>query len=148
MKTITGLEIGLVVFIALMVLLPIGIATVIHPPQAYTSVSENPVKEILEKKGIRILHEKDTLWDLPGATGGKGYTITDADGRETLVRTQTFDSDAACDAAIRTWHTSQAGRGRANGYLLVNGREIVIITPADRPVIEVIGRERASGNLR
>lgn len=148
MKPITGLEIGLVAFIALMVLLPIGIVTVIHPQQAYTSVSENPVKEILEKKGIQITNEKNTRWDIPGATGGKVFTITDADGRETLVRTQTFDSDASCDAAIRTWHTSQAGRGRANGYLLVNGREIVIITPADRPVIEVIGQELASGNLR
>ena len=138
MKPVSYLEIGLVIFLAIMILIPFGILSMVHPAQPFVPADETAVKTVLEKNGITILSEKNDTWTVPGAQGGMVYTITDRDGRETIVRTQTFASEGARDAAIRAWHAGHTGRGTVNGHLIVNGRQLVVITPADRPALTIL----------
>jgi len=146
MSSVSRLEIGLLILVIAVVLIPLGIVILAGSHSPYYTVSGEPVKDILDNKGISITSIKDSLWEVTGATGGKIYVITDADGLQTTIATQSFDSEASRDAAIRAWHSSQPGRGKPVGDLIVVGQHIVVITPASRPVLEKVGPEL--GNIQ
>ena len=141
MSSISRMEIGLLILVIAVVLIPLGIVILAGSHAPYYAVSGEPVKDILEKKGINVTSVSDTHWDIPGATGGKTYVLTDADNQQTIISTQNFDSEESRDAAIRTWHTSQAGRGKPAGNLIVVGQHIVVISQPSRPVMDVLGPE-------
>jgi hypothetical protein len=147
MSSISRLEIGLLILVVAIVLIPLGIVILAGSHSAYYTVSGEPVKDILEKKGINVSSITDTHWDVPGAMGGKTYVITDADNQQTIIATQNFDSEESRDAAIRTWHTSQAGRGKPAGNLIVVGQHIIVVSQPSRPIMDVIGPE-LTGNLK
>jgi hypothetical protein len=144
MSSISRLEIGLLVLVFAVVLLPLGIVILAGSHSTYYVVGGDPVKDALEKKGISITSVHDSLWNVPGATGGKIYVLTDADNQQTTIVTQSFDSAESRDAAIRAWQASQPGRGRPVGDLIVAGEHIIIVTPANRPVMEKIGPDLAA----
>lgn len=138
MKPVSSLEIGLVILLGIMILLPFGIVSLVHPAQPFVPADENAVKTVLAKNSITIASEKNETWNVPGALGGMVYTVTDLDGSKTVIRTQTFDSEGSRDTAIRAWHAGHTGRGTVNGHLIVNGRQLVVVTPADRPVLTIL----------
>jgi len=139
MSEISRLEIGLLILVVAVVLIPIGIVILAGSHSAYYTVSGEPVKDILEKKGVNVTNVTDTHWDVPGALGGKTYVLTDADNQQTIITTQNFDSEESRDAAIRTWHTSQAGRGKPAGNLIIIGQHVIVVSQPNRPVMDVIG---------
>lgn len=140
MKKITIIEIALVLFLFAIALLPpvIVILTGSHAP--YYPVSSRLVDEALALQGISIVSVTDNAWNLPGATGGKTYLIIDRDGQKTRISTQTFSSEEARAAAIRSWHAGGTGKGRQAGALFVKGETLIAVTPSDRPVVEILGR--------
>jgi hypothetical protein len=144
MSSVSRLEIGFLILVIAVVLIPLGIVILAGSHSPYYTVSGEPVKDILAKNGISITSVKNTTWDIPGAIGGKTYVLTDADNLQTTIATQNFDSVESRDAAIRAWHTSQPGRGKPVGDLFVVGQHIVVITPANRPVYGMIGPELAN----
>jgi hypothetical protein len=143
MSSITRLEAGLLLLVIAVVLVPLGIVILAGSQSTYHVVSGDPVKDALDKNGISITSVRDSLWDVPGATGGKIYILTDADNQQTTIVTQSFDSAESRDAAIRAWHTSQPGRGKPIGDLIVAGQNIILVTPSNRPVMEKIGPDLA-----
>ena len=143
MKSITAIEIGLVIFLAAMILLPFAIVSAVHTHAPYTEAPPQPVRDILDRQGVVITNVQETWWNIPGALGGEVYTIRDMDGQKTNIMTQEFVDQASRDAAIRSWHAGKTGRGRTNGDLLVSGRQVVVITPANRPVLGIIGPDLA-----
>jgi hypothetical protein len=144
MSSITRTEIGLLILVLAVVLIPLGIVILAGSHSPYYAVNGEPVKDILAKKGISVTSVKENLWNVPGATGGKIYVLTDADGQQTTIATQSFDSEASRDAAIRAWHSSQPGRGKPIGDLIVVGQHLVVVTPSNRPVMGTIGPELTS----
>jgi len=147
MTSVTRLEIGLAIFLVAVFLVPFGFLILAGMHVPYYPVSKEPVRDILDAKGIQAISVKDTRWDLPGATGGKTYMLIDKDNQQTMIATQSFEDAGARDAAIRSWHATTIGHGRPGGTLFVVGQYLVIVTPANRPVLEAIGPE-LTGNLK
>ena len=147
MSSISRAEIGLLILVIAVVLIPLGIVIIAGSHSPYYPVNGEPVKDILAKNGITITSVSNSTWNIPGAIGGKTYVVTDADGQQTIIATQNFDSEESRDAAIRTWHTSQPGRGKPSGNLFVVGQHLVVVAQANRPVIDTIGPELIS-NLK
>jgi hypothetical protein len=144
MSSLSRLEIGLLILVVAVVLTPLGIIILVGSHAPYYPVTGDPVKEILDQKGIVIDKVQDRTWDVPGALGGKVYVVTDADTEQTIILTQNFDSVESRDAAIRTWHTSQPGRGKPAGSLFIKGQQIIVIAKASRPVSAIIGSNLTS----
>lgn len=140
MKTITRLEIVLVLFLFVIALLPPVLLIITDSHVPYYPSSGEPVRDVLAAQGATLVSVKDTHWNIPGTTGGSTYVILDKDGRETIISTQTFESDKARDAAIRSWHAGGTGRGRQAGALFIRGDTLITVTPADRPVIAMLGK--------
>jgi hypothetical protein len=140
MKKITVMEIALVLFLFAIILLPAGLLILAAGPKPYYPVTGEPVRDILAEQGSTLVSVKDMQWNMPGATGGKTYVILDRDGRETIISTQTFTSEQARDAAIRSWHAGGTGHGRQTGALFIKGETLITVTPSDRPIIETLGR--------
>ena len=138
MSAVTRLEIGLLLLVVAVVLLPLGMIILAASPAPYYPVSGEPVKDILVQKGISIVKVQDLTWDVPGALGGKVYVVDDADKDQTIIFTQNFDSIESRDAAIRTWLTSQASRGKPPGSLFIKGQQIIVVVKASRPVSDII----------
>ncbi len=57
-------------------------------PEPYHVVSGEPVREAVVNSGIKVVSAIDYQLPLPGATGGKIYTISDENGNIFTIRTQ------------------------------------------------------------
>ncbi|MFA4823656.1 MAG: hypothetical protein WC593_00710 [Methanoregula sp.] len=141
MSTYTRLEIGLFVFLIIVVLLPLGLILVIAEESPYHPVSGEPVNEAAQATGITVTSVKDTTWNLPGATGGKTYVLTDNAGEVVTVSTQSFDSAESRDAAIRIHNAQQVGRGKPVGSLVVLGQHLIHVTPANSNILKNLAPE-------
>lgn len=139
MRTVTRHEIALVIFLVAVILAPFGLLVLNDTHGTYYPVTGEPVRELLDAEGIRIVSESDMTWNLPGAAGGKTYVIRDRDDQKTIISTQNFTSEEARDAAIRSWYAHGAGRGRPTGSLVVYGQHLIVVSPSDRPVLETLG---------
>lgn len=139
MTPVTRHEIALVLFLFVIALLPAGLLILTDSHAPYYPVAGEPVKDVLAARGITLVSVQDNQWDLPGATGGKTYTILDRDGLQTIISTQNFENAEARDAAIRSWHAGGTGRGGSIGRLFIEGQTLITVTPSDRPVIETLG---------
>lgn len=131
-------EIGLILVVLLIMVIPLGIVLLVSPEVPYYPVPGEPLKDAVQSSGITIVSVKDITWNLPGATGGKIYVLTDNAGNFVTVDTQSFDSAASRDAAIRLYHSHPLGRGKPVGRLIVIGQHLIYITPADSEILQRI----------
>jgi hypothetical protein len=122
-------EIIAIILIISFVIMPIGWVIIAYPASPYFVVEGEPLREAAEASGLEIIHTEDILWPFPGATGGKIYILEDDDGNTLLLQTQSFESEAARNAAILTYSAQGAGKGRTVGKMLVVGREVIYISP-------------------
>ena len=141
MSTFDRLEIGLFIFLIIVALLPFGLILVIAEESPYHLVSNEPVNEAALATGITVSSVKDTTWNLPGATGGKMYVLTDNTGEVVTVSTQSFDSAASRDAAVRLYNAHPVGRGHPVGSLVVIGQHLIYTTPAHSKILERLAPE-------
>ena len=138
MTACTRLEIGLVIFLVAMFLIPCALIIFVSAESPYYLVSGEPVREAALAKGITVLSARDVTWNLPGAIGGKTYVLSDSAGTTVTVSTQSFDSAGSRDAAVRLYHSYTVGRGRSVGSLVVVGQHLVYVTPADSGILQQI----------
>ena len=141
MSTYTRLEVGLLVFLVLMTLIPMGVILVVVAASPYHLVSGEPVNEAAQAMGITVTSVKDSIWNLPGAIGGKTYVLTDTSGETVTVATQSFDSTESRDAAVRTYNAQSVGRGKPVGSLVILGQHLVYVTPAHSAILERLAPE-------
>ena len=141
MSKYSGLEVGLLIFLIVVALLPFGLILVIAEESPYHPVSGEPVNEAALATGITVTSAKDTTWNMPGAIGGKTYVLTDKTGEVVTVSTQSFDSAEARNAAIRLYHSQPIGRGKPVGSLVVLGQHLVYVTPANSNILARLAPE-------
>ena len=141
MSKYSKLEVGLLIFLIVVALLPFVLILVIAEESPYHTVSGEPVNEAALATGITVTSVKDTTWNLPGATGGKIYVLTDNTGEVVTVSTQSFDSAQSREAAIRLHNAHQVGRGKPVGSLIVLGQQLVYVTPANSDILKKLAPE-------
>jgi hypothetical protein len=132
-------EHGLALFLVLMFLIPCFLIIFVATEVPYATVSGEPVSDAIRAAGITVTSTTDRTWNLPGATGGKTYVLSDAAGNNVTISTQSFDSADSRDAAIRLYNAHPVGRGHPVGSLIVLGSQLVYITPANSEIIQDIG---------
>ncbi len=141
MSTYSRLEIGLFIFLVVVVLMPFVLILGIVNVSPYHQVSGEPVNEAALATGITIVSVKDASWNLPGAIGGKTYVLTDSSGDTVTVATQSFDSADSRDAAVRIYNAQSVGKGKPVGSLVVLGQHLVYVTPAHSSILERLAPE-------
>jgi hypothetical protein len=141
MTAMPRIEHGLMLFLILMFLIPVGLIIYVSEEVPYRQVGGEPVRDAALATGIAVTSVKDTTWNLPGATGGKTYVLADNDGNVVTISTQAFDSADARDAAIRLYNAHPLGKGKPVGSLLVVGQHLVYVTPAGSPILEQVAPE-------
>jgi hypothetical protein len=135
------MEHGLVLFLILMFLIPCIMIIFVSEEEPYHIVAGEPVGDAAQTTGITVTSVRDTVWNLPGTTGGKTYVLTDSAGNVVTVSTQAFDSAESRDAAIRLYNANPVGRGKPLGSLLVVGQHVVYVTPANSEILQWIAPE-------
>ncbi|MCX6688317.1 MAG: hypothetical protein NTZ39_01240 [Methanoregula sp.] len=135
------LEHGLLLLLIVMILVPVGLIIFVSGEVPYRIVPGEPVREAAQNSGITVTSVKDTMWNLPGATGGKLYTLSDNAGNILTLSTQTFDSAESRDGAIRIYNAHPVGRGKPVGSLIVIGQHVIYVTPANSPILQQIAPE-------
>ena len=131
----------LFLFIIAVVLMPFIIIIGIAQESPYHQVSGEPVNEAALATGITITSVKDSTWNLPGATGGKIYVLKDNAGETVTIATQSFDSAASREAAIRSYNSQTVGKGKPVGSLVVLGQHLVYVTPAGSDILKRLAPE-------
>ncbi len=137
---------GLVVFLVLMFVMPFIIVVFMGEESPYAVVPGEPVSDAATAAGISVSSVRDEHWNVPGATGGKTYVLTNTAGDTVTIATQSFDSAESRDAAVLQYNTQMVGRGRPVGSLMVVGDMLVYLTPANSPILTDLGpiiREKA-----
>ena len=133
---------AVIVLLIIFVLIPFGMIVLAYPAQPHYVVTGEPVREAAQTAGITILNVTNTTWPLPGATGGRSYSLGNEAGETVIVHTQSFDSEQARDAAIRTFTTQAAiGKGKPLGNLIVIGNHLVYFTVDPGGIQQRIGPE-------
>ncbi len=141
MSTYSRLEIGLLILLIMVVLLPFVLVLGIAEASPYYQITGEPVNDAAIVTGITVASVKDSTWNLPGATGGKTYVLTDKAGETVIVSTQSFDSAASRDAAVRSYNAQPVGRGKPVGSLVVLGQHLVYVTPANSDILKTLAPE-------
>lgn len=126
------LEIGGIALVVLLILIPFGWIIIAHePPGSFTDdVSVDMVKDVMTRAGFPLCSEKENVWDVPGALGGKTYTISQdcspANQQPGItVHVQKFQSEETRDAMIRGFNSQV--RGKPNGVLLTRGPYVILV---------------------
>ena len=132
-------EHGLALFLVLMFILPFILIILMGGEVPYSVISGEPVKDAIKAAGVTVISTSDSTWNLPGATGGKTYVLSDAAGNTVTISTQSFDSADSRDAAIRLYNSHPVGRGHPVGSLIVIRSQLVYITPANSEILKEIG---------
>jgi hypothetical protein len=135
------MEHGLVLFLVLMFLIPCIMIIFVSEEVPYRIVPGEPVRDAAQAMGISVTSVKDTTWNLPGATGGKTYILSDSAGNVVTISTQAFDSAESRDAAIQLYNANPVGRGKPLGSLMVVGQHLVYITPPNSEILQRIAPE-------
>ena len=141
MSTYSRLELGLSIFLTILFLIPVGVIIFVAEESPYHQVSGEPVNEAAQATGITVTSVKDSTWNLPGATGGKTYVLTDNTGEIVTVSTQSFDSSESREAAIRIYNAQSVGRGKPVGSLVVLGQHLIYVTPANSEILKRLAPE-------
>lgn len=140
-KHSSGPEKALVVLVILMFFVPFILLIAIYDTEPYYVVPGESIKDSVRAAGITVVSEKDTTWNVNGATGGKTYVLADKNGNSVTVSTQAFDSAGSRDAAIQLYNSNTLGKGKPAGNLFVVGSNIVYVTPANSGILKSISEE-------
>ena len=132
------MEHWLLLFVILMFLIPCGLIIFVSEEAGYYQVSTDPAASVTGMTGYSVVSVNDTTWNVPGAAGGKTYTLEDPNGQTVMIATQAFDSAESRDAAIRTHNANVVGRGKQVGSLFVHGQYVVYVTPANHAILPTI----------
>lgn len=121
-----------VLVILMFVLLPFGLIVASVPAQPYTVIAVEPFREAAIAAGVKICNETDTLWNAPGAMGGKTYVLSDNCGAMTpgntiVVSVQKFDSVDSRDGAIRLYYAQTVNHAGPLGNVFVYGQYIAFV---------------------
>jgi hypothetical protein len=130
-----------IIIIFLLVLMPVGWIVLAYSAEPYYIVTGEPLREAAQAAGVKVVNTTDILWQLPGATGGKAYVLSDNAGNTLAVQTQTFDSAESRDAAIKIFNAQSVGKGKPAGTLLVIGHQVIYISPDPGGILSRIGPE-------
>ncbi len=136
MSTNSRLELGLHIILIIVFLIPIGVIILVAEESPFHQVSREPVNEVAQATGITVTSVQDSTWNLPGATGGKTFVLTDNAGEVVTVSTQAFDSAESRDAAIRMYNSYSVERGHPVGSLMVVGQYVIYVTPAQSDIMK------------
>ena len=127
--------------------IPIGLIIVSAPAQPYHPIGVEPLREAAIAAGVRICNVTETHWNVPGATGGKTYIISDNCAALTpentvLIQVQGFDSIESRDEAVVRHHSQTLNHAGPIGKLLVYGQYVAYIqAPPDSEVVRKIADE-------
>jgi hypothetical protein len=132
---------AVILILILIFLLPIGWMLVFYAAEPYHVVSGEPLKDAAQVAGIKVVNATDSTWPVPGATGGKTYTLSDENGKIYTVQSQSFDSAASRDAAIQVYNAQSVGRGRPVGKLIVIGNHLIYVKPYTSEILKRIAPE-------
>lgn len=143
-----------VLVILMVFFIPIGLIIVTVPAQPYRAIGVEPLREAAIAAGVTICNITDTHWNVPGATGGKTYIISDNCAALTpentvIIQVQGFDSMESRDAAVVRHHTQTINHAGPVGKLLVYGQYVAYIqAPPDSEVVRKIADElRKEGHI-
>jgi type IV secretory pathway TrbL component len=134
-------EEAVIIILVVFILVPFGLILLSFPAQPHYMVSGEPVREAAKAVGITIENVTNTTWPLPGAIGGRSYTLADQAGNSVIVQTQSFASAQSRDAAIQTFAAQSVGKGRPIETLLVIGNHLIVIGPDPGGILNRIGPE-------
>jgi hypothetical protein len=132
---------GVILILILIFLLPIGWMLVFYTAEPYHVVSGEPLRDAAQAAGIKVVNVTDSTWPVPGATGGKTYTLQDENGNIYTIQSQSFDSAASRDAAIQLYNAQSVGRGRPVGKLFIVGNNLLYVKPYTSEILNRIGPE-------
>jgi hypothetical protein len=129
---------AVILILILIFLVPIGWILVFSTAEPYHVVSGEPLRDAAQAAGITVVSATDSTWPVPGATGGKTYTLSDENGNIYTVQSQSFDSAASRDAAIQLYNAQSVGRGRPVGKLIVIGNHLIYVKPYTSEILKRI----------
>ena len=132
---------GVILILILVFLLPIGWILVFSTAEPYHVVSGEPLRDAAQAAGITVVNVTNSTWPVPGATGGKTYTLSEENGNIYTVQSQSFDSAASRDAAIQLYNAQSVGRGRPVGKLIVIGNHLVYVKPYTSEILKRLAPE-------
>jgi len=135
------LDHGLAILMVIMIIVPIILVILIGGTMPYTLIHGEPVKTAVEKAGITIVSENETLWNLTGSLGGKTYVLIDRSGNTVTISTQNFDSAENRDAAVRLYNSHPLGKGKPVGSLIIIGQQLVYVTPSNSALLQELAPE-------
>jgi hypothetical protein len=143
-----------VLVILLVFFIPIGLIIVSVPAQPYRPIGVEPLREAAIAAGVTVCNVTDTHWNVPGATGGKTYIISDNCAALTpentvIIQVQGFDSMESRDAAVISHHSQTINHAGPVGKLLVYGQYVAYIeAPPNSEVVRKIADElRKEGHI-
>jgi hypothetical protein len=134
-------SLGVILILILIFLVPIGWILVFSAAEPYHVVSGEPLRDAAQAAGIKVVNATDSTWPVPGATGGKTYTLSDENGNIYTVQSQSFDSAASRDAAIQVYNAQTVGRGRPVGKLIIVGNHLLYVKPYTSEILKRIAPE-------
>jgi len=129
---------AVILILILIFLVPIGWILVFSTAEPYHVVSGEPLRDAAQAAGITVVNVTNSTWPVPGATGGKTYTLSDENGNIYTVQSQSFDSAASRDAAIQLYNAQSVGRGRPVGKLIVIGNHLIYVKPYTSEILKRI----------
>lgn len=124
----TEIAIAALILVACIILIPIGMAAVMHNPEPFRIIGGEPLKDAAVAAGLSVCNVTDTVPNLPGATGGRIYILSDncESPYETIrVETLAFDSGVSRDAAIIRYYSGTMGKSKSAGHLVVFGQYLI-----------------------
>jgi hypothetical protein len=134
-------ETAVIVLLVVFLLIPFALIVLSFPAQSYYVVTGETVREAAEAAGVQVNNVTDVVWPLPGAQGGKTYTLEDNAGHVLIIQTQKFESEQSRDSAVRTYYAYSFGKGRPSGFLVVRGQELIYVMPDQGGLLNRLGPE-------
>ena len=132
---------AVILILILIFLLPIGWMLVFYTAEPYHVVSGESLRDAAQAAGITVVNVTNSTWPVPGASGGKTYTLSDENGNIYTVQSQSFDSAASRDAAIQVYNAQSVGRGRPVGKLIIVGNHLLYVKPYTSEILKRIAPE-------
>ncbi len=145
-KDKTGTLVSVLV-ILMFVFLPFGLIIVSVPAQPYHVIGVEPLREAAIAAGVKVCNVTDSHWNVPGATGGKTYVLSDNCAARTsensiVIQVQGFDSVESRDAAVRSHNSQTINHAGPVGKLFVYGQYVAYVqAPPNSEVVRKIADE-------
>lgn len=127
----------ILIIIIFVVIFPFAYVYLTVPSEPFHILGGEPVKEAAANANIDICSVSEVGWNVPGATVGKTYIISEncddiASSPSATIMIQGFENEEARDGAVHRFNTMTIGKTRVPGRILVIGDSIVYVKP-DNP---------------